>query len=330
MSTILKALRRLEREKSAQSDRPLGEAVVGASPASPPPRRSARWLVAGGSVAVALAIAVAAFLVVRSGGEGESADPVEVAAVPQKKSPTPSAAGQRRRAAKAQSSPRSRRERPAENPRKTERRARRTEPTAPPGLSPAALSSKVEVLKRIQPETPSTEPTAAEVESAAATPRTERENAATAAAAPGTRRPGAGPPRHPATPTTPAASTEERVQLAAAAPAVKPPPTPRAEPEPEPKLKPEPAAEAPPKPAPPAAKPEPILRSPVPGVYVERTIWHPDASQRLAVVELEGQDEALELREGDVVGPLVVGKIEPSGVFFYHDGIELRRRVGAR
>jgi hypothetical protein len=68
----------------------------------------------------------------------------------------------------------------------------------------------------------------------------------------------------------------------------------------------------------------------VPNVYVERTIWHPMAERRVAVVELEGSDETLELHEGDAVGPLVVGKIEPSGVFFVHDGVELRRRVGVR
>jgi hypothetical protein len=68
----------------------------------------------------------------------------------------------------------------------------------------------------------------------------------------------------------------------------------------------------------------------VPTVYVERTIWHPMAERRVAVVELEGSDEALELHEGDAVGPLVVGEIEPSGVFFVYDGVELRRRVGAR
>jgi hypothetical protein len=35
-----------------------------------------------------------------------------------------------------------------------------------------------------------------------------------------------------------------------------------------------------------------------------------------------------EIQEGDAVGPLVVSKIEPSGVVFEHEGIEIRRRVG--
>jgi hypothetical protein len=109
---------------------------------------------------------------------------------------------------------------------------------------------------------------------------------------------------------------EESVSLALAAPAAKPPATLRAEPEP--------------KSEPRAAESRPIPRALVPTVYVERTIWHPMAERRVAVVELEGSDEALELHEGDAVGPLVVGEIEPSGVFFVYDGVELRRRVGAR
>jgi hypothetical protein len=39
---------------------------------------------------------------------------------------------------------------------------------------------------------------------------------------------------------------------------------------------------------------------------------------------------ARELHEGDAIGPLVVSEIGPSGVVFLLDGVELRRRVGAR
>ena len=69
---------------------------------------------------------------------------------------------------------------------------------------------------------------------------------------------------------------------------------------------------------------------PVPVVYVERTIWHPDASRRVAFVEIDGSGERVELHEGEAVGTLVVEKIEPTGVLFDHRGIEVHRRVGAR
>ena len=76
--------------------------------------------------------------------------------------------------------------------------------------------------------------------------------------------------------------------------------------------------------------PPPVPRSAPPDVYVARTVWHPIADRRVAVVEYGSSGETVELREGDVIGPLVVGEIQPSGVFFTHDGVELRRRVGAR
>ena len=66
----------------------------------------------------------------------------------------------------------------------------------------------------------------------------------------------------------------------------------------------------------------------IPALRVESTEWHPSAQRRVAVIALEGADAPLRLQEGDVVGALVVGTIQPSGVIFYHEGIELRRRVG--
>ena len=313
MSTILKALRRLEREKTAQSDRSLNEAVASASPPAPS-RRPARWFVAGGVLAGALAIGAVVFLVLPSRDEAEGGDPVEIAAAPQKPSPAHPTAKRRRRTAKAPAASAAARKRPALNTGAEPRIVPRAQPAAPTGLPPAALSSEVEVVKRIRPANPSSEPSAAEVEPAEAPPRSWRATEQLARPSESSEDPAARPKpgsRRPA-----ALEAKESVQVASAAPTAKPPPTPRAEP--------------PPKPAPPAAKSEPILRSPVPTVYVQRTIWHPMAERRVAVVALEGNAETLELHEGDVVGPLVVGKIEPSGVFFVHDGVELRRRVGAR
>jgi hypothetical protein len=100
-----------------------------------------------------------------------------------------------------------------------------------------------------------------------------------------------------------------------------------------------------PAPAPAAAAPaQPIRRKPpaqaqsqtqmlaranIPAVFVSSTVWHPERDRRLAKVTFEGS-AMRELHEGDSIGPLVVSKIEPSGVIFLHDGVELRRRVGAK
>ncbi len=121
--------------------------------------------------------------------------------------------------------------------------------------------------------------------------------------------------------------------------AAMPPPAPAdasrpAAPPPRAALPPRPAAPAAPKPAsaPPAA-PEPtpvkVVAPPAPPrLVVTGTEWHPDASRRVARVQLEGRDAALALREGDAVGSLVVREIEPSGVVFRLGEVELRRRVG--
>jgi hypothetical protein len=82
--------------------------------------------------------------------------------------------------------------------------------------------------------------------------------------------------------------------------------------------------------SPPPVVPARLRRAPLPEIFVARTVWHPVAERRVAEVEVRGRPEPLRLREGDAVGPLVVGKIEPSGVVFLHEQVELRRRVGAR
>jgi hypothetical protein len=81
---------------------------------------------------------------------------------------------------------------------------------------------------------------------------------------------------------------------------------------------------------PPPVVPARLRRAPVPEVFVLRTVWHPVAERRVAEVEVWGRPEPFRLHEGDAVGPLVVKRIEPSGVVFLHEQVELRRRVGAR
>ncbi|MEE8476228.1 MAG: hypothetical protein V3T01_12780 [Myxococcota bacterium] len=73
-----------------------------------------------------------------------------------------------------------------------------------------------------------------------------------------------------------------------------------------------------------------LARAPIPAVFVARTVWHPRSERRIAEVNVEGRVDLLLLREGDAVGPLVVSQIDPSGVVFLHDQIEVRRRVGVQ
>ncbi len=73
-----------------------------------------------------------------------------------------------------------------------------------------------------------------------------------------------------------------------------------------------------------------VKRAPVPPVMVQRTIWHPDSSQRTAQVLLKGEPDPLTLHEGDAVGTLVVLRIEPSGVVFLNDRVEIHKRIGVR
>jgi hypothetical protein len=63
-------------------------------------------------------------------------------------------------------------------------------------------------------------------------------------------------------------------------------------------------------------------------ISVDKTIWHPDADRRLAIVELTESGEELRLQEGDAVGPLVIETIRPGGVLFVHDGVQVEYRVG--
>ena len=76
-----------------------------------------------------------------------------------------------------------------------------------------------------------------------------------------------------------------------------------------------------------------VQRNRIPSLLVTQTIWHPRAERRIALIErLDASDgeELLRMREGDRIGSLELVSIEPAGVVFVHDGIELRRRVGAR
>lgn len=332
MSTILKALRRLEQDRNPLGSRPLREAVTSgrASPGRARRTRVALFAVLG--VCVVAGAGALAFLSV-----GQPSPAPQVAASTAARSPavaasTPApspahpvgAAKQKKRARLLEE--RAARAASAGRPTTT-----RVPTAAPRGLPPQALTSDVQVVKRPLPEPRLADPDAAseaEAETLAAAPRAvaTREEATARA---GTSERAAATPRRAAPATQPVPERQP-----AAEPAAQPAPVAervaRAKPAPSPE--PVARAQAAPTPAPEAAKPAapasspPIARALVPSVRVEETRWHPDAARRTALVEVNGGTQ--QVKEGDAIGPLVVSTIEPSGVVFSHDGIEMRRRVG--
>lgn len=102
-------------------------------------------------------------------------------------------------------------------------------------------------------------------------------------------------------------------------------------PRPEPRLEPEPKPKAARLPeavtasAPPIRK---IERAPMPDFVVMRTVWHPEAARRVAMIRVAGQGEAKAFGEGEAMGVLEIVEIQPSAVLFRRDGVEIVRRIG--
>jgi hypothetical protein len=124
------------------------------------------------------------------------------------------------------------------------------------------------------------------------------------------------PPSEPVAPPAPSRSSKPAEVAARSGP--QPPPPPQAA---------VPVAEPPPVAAKRAVAPPPPS---APAVQVERTSWHPKPERRVAWVRLEGSAAAREVHEGDALGALVVQEIRPSAVVFLHGSEELQRRVGER
>ncbi|MGY8802994.1 MAG: hypothetical protein ACKVK6_02015 [bacterium] len=72
---------------------------------------------------------------------------------------------------------------------------------------------------------------------------------------------------------------------------------------------------------------DPSGPAPAPEIEVTRTIWHPRSSQRSALIKVSGASP-VRLREGDRLGSLEVGAIEPTLVVFRYGDVELRRGLG--
>jgi len=291
MSTILKALRRIEDDKAPPPGaRPLREevAAVPGEPLSRRPFADGRALWLGGALALVLLVLVpvggALWL---SRGEGEEPARAMVEA-PARILPGPraDAAGAASPVAERTAAP------PAP--------ARRSPPEAS-GAGAASPSAEgraaTDRAGRSTEGRGATEISGPSTEAGAATDIARR-----SAEAPAT----APPPRDPAPVDRGYAAAETGGPSAPAAPRPAPEPAP-----------------------PPATSdPEPAVRHIMPELTVAGTVWHPDPGRRTAEIELAGRGEPLTLREGDAVGSLVVKAIEPSGVVFRMGEVEVRRRVG--
>ena len=82
------------------------------------------------------------------------------------------------------------------------------------------------------------------------------------------------------------------------------------------------------------AEPEPVpgvVREPLPKLAVNSTTWHPHQRRRTAQFSVEAEDgtRTVTLREGEMLGPLRLKEIGPTGVTFVHGGVEVKRRIGA-
>ncbi len=307
MSTILKALQRLEDEKSANVERSLNEQVVAHRPPPDPERRGLRI----GAIAIGgLAVAAAVFYFWPAGEETAAEVAME---------PAPAAAVPVITAEVA-----------AEKPRR--RRSARPAP-AQQDSSEVEISPVIEVVKRLDALP------ADSGESDSGAPAALTKSAAPLARA-GAQRPGRRPNVNKPDPQVARGSAQSiptpkqvadakplATQISGSSVPAKPVPAPPAPIE---------IAAVAPKSAPtapiPAAIQEParkiVQRAQLPAFIVEKTIWHPDADRRVAVVKLVDAEEILRLKEGDAVGPLVVKTINPDSVLFGHDEIEIRYNVG--
>lgn len=288
MSTILKALRRLEQERAKDGERPLREQVVLSRA-----RRRGPWA-AWAAAAAALAVGFGATWLVLSSLGGSPASESTGAGLAPVSASTPDGVtaavpGGPPAAAGAVASPPP----PAASP---------PPPVAPPTPTVRVAAGAPPIAS---PPAAVAPPVAAPPPSA---PEAVRAPAARSAASPA-------PPLPRPTPTP------ARVAAPApAAPRVEVPPPPL--PEESVLTAPIPGR------APRFVDDEPArnARADVP-VDVVRTSWHPQASRRSAWVAIGGEDPR-EVREGDWVGAYEVRAIEPDGVLFGDGPLLVHRPVG--
>jgi hypothetical protein len=342
VSTILKALRRLEEQKAAQGPRPIREEVAGGGDSAEASGRRT-WLPTA-AIAVGVGLACAAGVVLWLERPSAGTDAADVAAKPD---PAPAPP----RPEPAIASPRPERVESFSPPIEVARRRAELEDAAgaDAGLPEEAFASQVEVVKRppASPRVPMAIARASDpwpepgVETPEPTAKSERAKPAklpvpkppvkspgpTVAAKPAPSEPSPVQPK-----LAPSAPPEPAVQIAHATHSEpEREPEPETKPAPAPEPAPEPAKPSPPEPQAADAPPAPASTESAPAdfstVRVEKTLWHPSADRRFAYVALGGRPSQ-KIQEGDVVGRFIVSEIQPSGVVFLQDGKPTRRGIG--
>ncbi len=297
MSTILKALRRLEEDKRTRAAQSLEEAVLEPEAGS---RRRGLPVKVGVGVVVALGVSTIVWFLVSLWLPSET----ETVA---RQAPAPLGITAESTLAKA-----------TPNPPQVPRIAPRPPPTAPVPLRKTTAESRVEALPNpaeiraeMQRLVAATAPSLAEEIAKPVAKETVKPVVESAPSAP--------EPKQAEPPEAPVVARRQ----AAPAPVPVPAQKPTAEPiSPEPRF-----AKA--KPAP-ALVPEPAVidRRPIPEFAVQQIIWHPTAARRVAVFEIDGEASLLRIGEGGIVAGFTVAKIGLSAVELVRDGVALERRVG--
>ncbi len=305
MSTILKALRRLEEDKRTRAAQSLEEAVLEPEAGS---RTSGLPVKVGVGVVVALGVSTIVWFLVSLWL------PIETETVARQ---APAPPGITAEATLAKATPK---------PPQVPRIAPRPPPTAPVPLRKTTVESRVaalpnptEIRAEMQRLVAATAPSFAEAVKpvgketvkpvAKETVKPVLESA-----------PSAPEPKQAEPPEAPVVARREAAPAPVPVPAQKPTAEPISS---EPRF-----AKA--KPAP-ALVPEPAVidRRPIPEFAVQQIIWHPTAARRVAVFEIDGEASLLRIGEGGIVAGFTVAKIGLSAVELVRDGMALERRVGA-
>lgn len=315
MSTILDALRKLQRERAAQHpSRDLRGSVTDEIPAQRAQVRSGRRGLVAGLAVLLLAVAGGGFWLVRGGhlpglgARGTATDESLEQADSDDRPATDEELAQLERETLAQES---------EMDRAT---AAEPEPPAPVAASPAPVEpapaagappgAPIDAEAEAQAERARLAAVQAEAAAAAEAQRRAEAEAAARAAAP------------PPAPAPPAVAPEPAAAVTPSPPAVTPPAPPAAAPKAAaaPKPKPKPKAKVVAKVEPPREAPEardeslePPPPAAFPPVRVESIRWHPLSERRVASLRFEQQNVS-DAHEGDIVAGVLVYRIDPGAV----------------